>query len=60
MIKFNGIQDIQVDKERQKQEGIRKLEIMLTEEGEVGTVSIERYPFACNWGDEEEVMGCFG
>ncbi|PDY48458.1 hypothetical protein [Bacillus pseudomycoides] len=56
MIKFNGIQDIQVDKERQKQEGIRKLEIMLTEEGEVGMVSIERYPFACNWSDEKEVI----
>ncbi|MGR6012345.1 hypothetical protein ACT7CV_15540 [Bacillus paranthracis] len=39
MIKFNGIDNTQVDKERQKIEGIRKLELTLTEEGDVGTVS---------------------
>ncbi|MFY8295521.1 hypothetical protein [Bacillus paranthracis] len=54
MIKFNGIDNIQVDKERQKIKGIRKLELTLTEEGDVGTVSIERYPFACNWSNEDE------
>ncbi|MFD6509388.1 hypothetical protein [Bacillus sp. NPDC060175] len=54
MIVFNSINDIQVDKEWQKKEGIKKLEIILTEEGEVGSLSIERYPFACNWNNNEE------
>ncbi|WP_215573748.1 hypothetical protein [Bacillus mycoides] len=54
MIKFNCIDDIQIDKEWQRREGIRKLELTLTEEGDVGTVSIERYPFACNWSNEDE------
>ncbi|MDA1915014.1 hypothetical protein PDK20_27045 [Bacillus cereus] len=49
MITFNSINDIQVDKEQQKEEGIKKLEIMLTKEGEISSVSIERYPFACGW-----------
>ncbi|CUB09330.1 hypothetical protein G5716_24620 [Bacillus pacificus] len=54
MIKFNSIDDIQIDKEWQRREGIRKLELTLTEEGDVRTVSIERYPFACNWSNEDE------
>ncbi|EOP46638.1 hypothetical protein [Bacillus cereus] len=54
MIKFSCTGDIQVDKEWQRKEGIKKLEITLTEEGEVGTVSVERYPFACNWSDKED------
>lgn len=54
MIKFSCTGDIQVDKEWQRREGIKKLEITLTEEGEVGVVSVERYPFACNWSDEED------
>ncbi len=54
MITFNSINDIQVDKEQQKEEGIKKLEIMLTKEGEISSVSIERYPFACGWENVEE------
>ncbi|WP_179861610.1 hypothetical protein [Bacillus toyonensis] len=54
MITFNSINDIQVDKERQKEEGIKKLEIMLTKEGEIRSVSIERYSFACSWKNVEE------
>ncbi|MEB8803858.1 hypothetical protein [Bacillus cereus] len=54
MIKFSCTGDIQVDKEWQRREGIRKLELTLTEEGDVGTVSIERYLFACNWSKEDE------
>ncbi|TCW59069.1 hypothetical protein EC917_101323 [Bacillus thuringiensis] len=45
MIKFNG-QDVQVNKEKQKEEGIKRIEISLTEEGAVRTLSIERYAFA--------------
>ncbi|WP_324648350.1 hypothetical protein [Bacillus paranthracis] len=52
--KYQVLDNTQVDKERQKIEGIRKLELTLTEEGDVGTVSIERYPFACNWSNEDE------
>ncbi|HFR4146110.1 TPA: hypothetical protein ACHVKB_005433 [Bacillus cereus] len=54
MITFNSINDIQVDKEQQKEEGIRKLEIMLTKEGDIRSVSIERYPFTCSWKNVEE------
>lgn len=50
MIKFDG-KDVQVDKERQKQEGVKRIEIVLTEKGDVRTLSLERYAFACS-GDK--------
>ncbi|WP_308218775.1 hypothetical protein [Bacillus cereus group sp. BfR-BA-01347] len=50
MIKFDG-KDVQVDKEIQKQEGIKRIEIVLTEKGDVRTLSLERYAFACS-GDK--------
>jgi hypothetical protein len=44
---------ITVDKEKQKQEGIKKLEIELTESGEIKRAYIERYSFACDWDIED-------
>ncbi|MFB6586720.1 hypothetical protein ACFCVQ_13935 [Bacillus thuringiensis] len=54
MIKSGCIGDIQIDREWQIREGIKKLEITLKEEGEVSTFSIERYPFTCKWRNEDE------
>ncbi|WP_368895761.1 hypothetical protein [Priestia megaterium] len=40
------------EKEKQKKQGIKKLELELTEDGVVKQAYIEQYAFACNWNIE--------
>ncbi|OVE34831.1 hypothetical protein CCZ20_24585 [Priestia aryabhattai] len=54
MINIEGM-NVTVDKEKQKKQGIQRLEIDLTEDGEIKQVYIQRYAFACNWSMEESI-----